>query len=88
MLKDGECDSFQRQKEEANKNEDRDDDGSDDDDDVGVRTGRILADGGRGETRTDCGGCFVGPATSELLTGSSLRLCGEAGTTWQVGTVF
>ena len=39
--------------------------------------------------RTDCGECFAGPATSELLaaSGSSLRLCGEAGTTWQVATV-
>ena len=30
MLKDGACDSFQRQKEDANEDEDRNDDGSDD----------------------------------------------------------
>ena len=77
MFKDGTCDSLQRQKVEGNKD-------NDPDDDVGVRSGRILAlrsarviRRGWGETRTDCGGCFVGSDTSKLLTasGSSLRLC-------------
>mgnify|MGYP006989419745 CR=1 FL=1 len=48
---------------------------------VGVCTGRILPLRTARVNRTDCGGCFVESATSELLTasGSSLRLCGGGG---------